>query len=545
MKIKKAFLILLAVGTLVVGVLAGFLLGTTSGLTTIISFTDGFLGNPPGFNLSLGEFSGSVWNGIRIATLSGTLPGERLQFAAEGLEVSPGLTSIFGGRLRIVSLSCKSFMIEGVPRPGWLEGIPDIPPYGCFVGAPPVVELGEAHLDVFRWFPAASGPIELQLTGLEIGNPPSGRAPHPLRFSCAALFRNRPLFTASFTGRLGIQKAEAGGSFTARLLDQPVTGEINVGRKKSGFSASGVTNPASFDLTSIFRWLSPLWIKEFPFGFDGFLDFGGSWVFDSDLGFSGNLGGEIRKTRLVAQGLFLTIFELNSKWKLFNGKLDFEDSGSTFAGFPAKLAGSLRLQDSAPPTDLVFEVASLPMREFIQNLPWLLTRNLQLAAISGTGSLSVHLSGTPPDLLATVRLPEIDIVNLGTPAKLDGTLTWRWSFPQPPSCHVSCSWVATAAVPLVYSAVQDGRSPLITTLLPPVRFQGVFTGPSLMEGAFQGSIVSAGANYSFSSPMFNGKWTGFEVTQADGEGRPIPQGTRFQAGSDAPPLGFLLLLLGK
>jgi hypothetical protein len=158
------------------------------------------------------------------------------------------------------------------------------------------------------------------------------------------------------------------------------------------------------DLAVFSRWLIPLWQDAFPFGFDGMISFGGSWYYGEKLGFLGNIEGQFSKVRLVAQGLFITIFEMNGGWKLFDGNLELSDNGSFFAGFPAHMNGKIESVFSQKRKwNIDFSADTIDMNRFYDDLPWGVKYGMGLPTMNGTASFRLKLKGLRPEISATLK----------------------------------------------------------------------------------------------------------------------------------------------
>jgi hypothetical protein len=295
-------------------------------------------------------------------------------------------------------IGVEKITLNGALMPKWINNIPAFPEVACFVALPGNIKLAELTVDQFDFQPFNNDTFRFSLSQIKLGKFDDEKKQN-LIFNYVGTVCKRKFISGNFSGNLSQRKRKLEGRIDACLAGKKLIAEIIGANKSSGFEFSGHLVEGKLDLAVISRWLIPLWQESFPFGFDGIIDLGGSWVYNSRLGFVGNLGGGFQKIRMVAQGLFVTIFELNGSWKLFDENLELSDSGSSFFGFPAVFKG--RVSSVFEPDrkfNLSFNADNINLKQLYQDLPWGVKYGMGLPEMSGNASFSLVLSGRKPTI---------------------------------------------------------------------------------------------------------------------------------------------------
>lgn len=355
----------------------------------------------PGLNIALENFSGSVSSGFKIGKISIKRLNPPMQLVASGAVVDVDFSGLLAGGKVSLSASLVDLDVVGmVACPVASATLPDFNHFGCFLALPANIEIAHFSLDHGRIKPWYDFPlsIELKNTGLK---PLADSADHFLQTDFNASFRGRPVGQGNFSGRVKQRQKKAEGKLDVCLLGQKIVTEISLAERRGVPEISGYISSATVDIAKISHWLIPLWQDKFPFGFDGMIDCTGSWLISNELGFLGNLTGRCRNLRMVAQGLFISLVELNGSWKYFDSAFNFADEGSRFFGFPASMTGKIEsVLHSNRKWELDFNCLTIDFARLADELPWGVKYGMALPPLSGGATLSVQLRGNRPEVAA-------------------------------------------------------------------------------------------------------------------------------------------------
>jgi hypothetical protein len=305
--------------------------------------------------------------------------------------------------------------------------LPNFPEVACLANLPGNLFFARMKFEEIEIKPFNEGLIRLNLADLIVEKPDQHENQ---KISCLAkgFFRDRRFLEGNFNGTLQQKSQKLNGRIEACVAGKKLISEIAAANRKGDLELSGHIIQAALDLTVISRWLISMWQDAFPFGFDGEISVSGSWIFNRKTGFLGNLSGDFKKLHMVAQGLFLTIFELNGNWKLFDGNLEFADGGSFFAGFPAVFDGRIESVFNADRRwKLSFKADHIDMGQFYSDLPWGIKYGFGLPQMTGTATFNLHIRGAYPDVAAAIKADEIEIVNQDARHRLNGAINFTFN----------------------------------------------------------------------------------------------------------------------
>lgn len=356
-------------------------------------------------------FSGSIADGISLESLRVVKrkPPFEAELASVSLKINferlftAGVLSLSGqiGQVEVDGLAAPPAIFEKIPA--W-NGL------ACFAGIPANIEVASFSVGTITLKPWTSSHALVKVDGICI-KPGGNAGEHQVDALAAASWKNRQIASATFSGLLKQKQQRLDGSVIVCFAGQRLSSEVCVMQKRRKVELSGYIASAAIDLAPLSLWLSPVWQEKFPFGFDGRLDGSGSWLFNEEVGFLGNLAGKYENLRAVALGLYFTVFEFNGSWKFFDGNLGLNDSGSFFAGFPAVLSGQVEgVAKSTRKWDLNFVCSSVDFSELAGRLPWGLKYSLKLPELIGTAAMSMTLTGSRvPDMAGKAVLAGLKI----------------------------------------------------------------------------------------------------------------------------------------
>lgn len=423
-------------------------------------------------DMQFGDVKGSLLETLHIDGIQGMVRRSRTGFAAGPARISLKLREAARRGIVIESLECPWIKVWGMPNPGWLADIPELPPLTCQADLPLPVGIDRIRLDRIDWTPAASGPIEIRVASFAIDPATSSAGLQPVSFHVDARLRGTTLFSAGFRGGLSRSRASLSGTITGKIAFVPFETELKISVRREGVFTEGTLAETRIDLAAFSRWLSPLWRENIPIFVNGQVSGGGAWIVQPRLGFVGRFQGRFERVTFMMTGLNLLLAELNSNWKIFDGKLHIENDNSLFVGFPATLKGTVGITAGRMPDwSLEARVADLPLAELVATLPWALRYGYGIPDLAGVASVAARFDGTAPGILVngTARVSR----RAGALATSSISVRYRHDVGQPDRWDLETSWTSESAIPKGFSGITVQKTRLGDTLKPPfdVRFE--------------------------------------------------------------------------
>lgn len=343
------------------------------------------------------------------------------RFSGEDLTFSFSFSSILRSEIPACRIHIASASLKFDSFPTWAESLPDYRPLVGFFKIPAFVNVNYFEIDNLKVKPG-TGRTEIFFDRFIVKDPCN---------------KNKQEITASYNVQYGLRNAGKGaikgyynrnkieGNFLSELFGQKIDSDFSIRLNRP--VVSGHLNSAVIDLTILSRWLSPLWQDVFPFGFDGNIELAGSWRYEHNIGFLSNINGNLKKVRMVAMALFISIFEINASVRLFNGDLIFEDTNSLFVDFPARLEGSIRnIFSNRRDWQLRFVSEQLDMSKLVQNLPWSVRYGMAIPELSGQTRLEVLITGLKPEVRALLNtISELLVISHRVQRNVSGSIAFR------------------------------------------------------------------------------------------------------------------------
>ncbi len=398
----------------------------------------------------------------------------------------------------VLSLSGRTGHIDVAGmNPPWLK-LFKLPAYhgpACFANLPANIEIRDFSVASIKLLPWAELPASINISSFTVV-PGQSAGENVLDLALTAEWRAMQIASGTISGTLKQRQSRFEGTANICFAGQKMITEICLQQKRKKTELSGHIASASINLSTLSLWLGPLWQNEFPFGFDGRFDCSGSWLFNPELGFLGNLAGKCERVRLVALGFYFSLVELNGNWKLFDGSFIFNDSGSFFAGFPATLEGLVE-SVMKPGRNWRFNFAC-PEIDFAQlsgELPWGLKYSLNLPELSGTAALSMSLNGKSPDILCKATTAALKIGKNGAERVVSGQATFLQHGLGTSSLALDFEAVSSSAVPPFFSRFHGrggGLSAKLDVGSGPYLFKWNMSGPPahlIFSGRFAADSV--------------------------------------------------------
>ncbi len=358
-------------------------------------------------SLDLQDLTGSIASGLRAGRFQLKQLHPPMHLTADNLAVNLDLSSFQKG-LILIGGAIGNIEAIGMGNSRLASAtIPDYHALGCFAGLPANFIVSSFSIDTLNFQPWQDFPLRLSLQDLKI-RPASETFEQTLAMNVSAEWRQRNVGSGCFTGFARPRKSRIDGRLAIGMIGQRLETEISINEKRGRAEISGYIATASMNIAAVSHWLVPMWQDIFPFGFDGSMDFAGSWLYNEKTGFLGNISGKIVNLRMVALGLFLAIVELNGNWRFFDGTFDFADSGSRVLGFPASLSGKVEaVFDAGRKWQMDLICNSVDFARLADDLPWGIKYGLALPDVSGIASMQVLLRGVRPEISADISLQRL------------------------------------------------------------------------------------------------------------------------------------------
>lgn len=494
------------------------LVGLSVGLLVFLSRSEGFAreafifavdraGIDGQLKLEYFGFSGTVVDGINLESLRVVKRKPPFEAELASISLKVNFDRLFTAGVLSLSGQIGLVNIDGLAAPPDIfEKIPAWNGLACFAGIPANIEVASFSVGTITLKPWAGSPALVKAVGISV-KPGENAGEHRVDALAEASWKNRQIASAAVSGVLKQKQQRLDGNIVICFAGQRLSSELCVTQKRRRLELSGYIASAAIDLAPLSLWLNPVWQEKFPFGFDGRLDGSGSWLFNEEMGFLGNLSGKYEKLRMVALGLYFTVFELNGSWKFFDGNLGLHDSGSFFAGFPAVLSGQVEgIAKSTRKWDLNFVCSSIDFSELADRLPWGLKYSLKLPELVGTAAMSLSLNGSlVPSVAGKATLASLEIGKGYEERLLSGRVDYQQSGLGSASIEMDFAATSENCVLPVFKRFKGKGGSLYTGFsshgLPQI-FTWKLKGPPNHDQKFSGSL-SAGDKHLAS---FDGIW---------------------------------------
>lgn len=444
--------------------------------------------------VELTGFSGSLASGFKIDTINVKKLNPPSEIVINDLMAGIDFDRLFkAGVISVVGrtgdIEIKGFAPVRLP-------IMNVPAYSgpaCFAGLPANVEIASFAIPAIKFTPWSEQPAEVHLTDIRI-TPGSLKTEQDLSFDAHASWRSRQIGAAKLVGKLKQRQRRFEGRAEVCFAGQKLSTELCLTTRRNKPDLSGYIASASIDIARLSHWLSPLWQDNFPFGFDGGFDCSGSWLYNAEMGFLGNLSGSCRQLRMVALGLYVTIFELNGSWKLYDGNLLFADSGSSFAGFPAALSGQIdAVMSPARKWNLSFNCPAIDFARLAADLPWGVKYSADLPELSGLATLSVQITGKAPGMTAKLSTDGLVAGKNSQQRVVTGNMVFLHANPGSSTVELALTATAQHSLPAFFKRFHGGGDTLFNLFSRsggPFAFSYSLKGPPLHDLAFEGVLLA-------------------------------------------------------
>ncbi len=370
--------------------------------------------------INLDQIEGSLLSGIKIYKAEIKHVKPNFEANIKNILIKPifekalinGVIDLTGN---IGSLECVGLL----KLPPVIASVPAFIGPECFVGLPKNIKIKQFDINN----------IKIQLSkDLEIFSDKillsSNEKPDNINIDTElkANWKQKPLAKFLFNGILEQRKKKISGNIRINAAKQFINSELSIFNGKKGIEYSGyIASDSVIDFKPLSTWLGYFWQIDYPYALTGKLYCQGSWLYNSEVGFLGNLNGRYEKLDISFLGLFISLLELNGEWKLFDGNLSLSDSGSKLIGFPAKLKGKIEsVASKNRKWNISFEANSLPLDKLTESFPWMVKYTNGIPDLDGVATLSIALLGNRPMVNANAELINLSQKNIVPITKTSG-----------------------------------------------------------------------------------------------------------------------------
>lgn len=310
--------------------------------------------------------------------------------------------------------------------PSSVASVPAFEGIACFAGIPNNIRIASFDINDIKIKPYSDGDLLILSDCIALkGNKDSDNI--DTNADLKVDWKGKPLAKALFKGVWTKKKNKLNGKININIAKQVLSSELSLGKGKKGLEVSGyIASDTKINLLPLSQWLGPLWQIDYPYGLSGELYCQGSWLYNSEIGFLGNLNGKYDKLDISVLGIFLSLLELNGEWNLFDGNLTFSDNGSKLFGFPASLSGNIEAVASQKRKwNLLFESNSIPLDQLTSSLPWMVRYSNGIPDLNGIATISISLLGNKPMINAKLDLKDLSQISKVEPiSKVSGKLLY-------------------------------------------------------------------------------------------------------------------------
>ena len=372
-------------------------------------------------NLSFGNVEGCLLNGIKIGYIEIKHVKPNFDAKIKNLFFKPVYDNLLKrGSVQIVG-SIEDIDCVGVVKlPPMIASVPAFIGTECFAGMPNNIRIKSFDINKIRILPCGNSDLEVISNNVALKSQKDSDN-LDVKADIKIDWKSKPFAKTFFDGVYDQKRNKLNGNIKINAAKQVILSELSVANGKKGLEVSGyVASETIIDLLPLSQWLGGFWQLEYPYALSGKLYCQGSWLYNSSIGFLGNLNGKYEKLDISVMGLFFSLLELNGEWKLFDGNLNFNDKGSCLMGFPASLNGNI--ESVATPNrkwNLTFVSNSLPLDKLTSSLPWMIKYSNGIPDLMGIATLSVNLLGNKPVTNAKVELENLAQVSNST-SKISG-----------------------------------------------------------------------------------------------------------------------------
>ena len=378
-------------------------------------------------NLKFDKIEGCLLNGIKIENIEIKHVKPNFDAKIKKLYFQPVYDKLLNkGSVQIVG-SIDSIDCIGVLKlPSLVASIPAFIGTECFAGLPNNLRIKSFDINNIKILPCGNNDLEIFSNSI-VFKAKDNTDNLDVKAEFKVDWKSKSLARSLFDGVYDQRRNKLNGNIKLNAAKQVVASELSLAKGKKGLELSGyIASDTKLDLLPLSQWLGGFWQLDYPYGISGKLYCQGSWLYNSEVGFLGNLKGKYDKLDITFLGVFISLLELNGEWKLFDGNLSFNDSGSKLIGFPASLNGNIEsVTSSKRKWNILFESNSISLGQLTSSLPWMVKYSNGIPDLDGIATISVNLLGNKPMINAKLDLENLCQVTKNQPiSKISGKLLY-------------------------------------------------------------------------------------------------------------------------
>ncbi len=303
-----------------------------------------------------------------------------------------------------------------------LASVPPFLGYECLAVTPGNFKIKNFSINKISAYPSGNNDLQILSNSLEL-KATDNKDLLDLSSNLTVNWKGKLLAKALYKGNYEPNKAKLNGNLKLDIAKQTIVSEVSLAKGKKGMEVSGyIASDTVLDFQPLSQWLGYFWQLDYPYVLSGKLFCQGSWLYNSEVGFLGNLSGKYEKLDISVLGFFVSLLELNGNWKYFDGNLNISDTGSKLFRFPVSLDGKIEAITSINRKyNLSFIANSLILNNITSSLPWMLKYSNGIPDLEGIATFTINLSGNRPMVNAKAELANLSqISNNNSDVKVNG-----------------------------------------------------------------------------------------------------------------------------
>ncbi len=360
-------------------------------------------------NIKLGNIEGCLLEGIKIDNINIKHIKPNFEAKINDVFLKPTYESSFSKGSVLINGSIGSIESYGSLKiNSSLASVPPFLGYECLAALPSNIKIKEFDIGKVKIYPYSNNEIEVFSDSVHLKK---DKATDILKVESkfSTKWKNKLLANVKFNGNYDQGKNKINGNVDIDIVKQRIISELSLSKGKTGLELSGyIASDTVIDFQPLSQWLGCFWQLEYPYSLSGKLYCQGSWLYNSEIGFLGNLKGKYEKLEISIMGLFISLLELNGEWQIFDGGLSLSDTGSKLLGFSAALNGKIEnLTKTNRKWNISFISNSLPLDKITASLPWVVKYTNGIPDLDGVATVSALLTGNRPSVNAITELDNL------------------------------------------------------------------------------------------------------------------------------------------
>ena len=404
-------------------------------------------------SVKIGNIEGCLLEGIKIDRLDLKHIKPNFEAKINDIYLKPTYESSISKGAVLINGSIGSIESSGTLKiDSCIASIPPFLGYECFAALPSNIKIKDFNINKIRVYPYINNELEIISDSVHLKKDETTDL-LKVETEFATKWKNKLLAKVKFNGNYEQGKNKLNGNVVIDVAKQSIISELSLFKGKKGLELSGyIASDTLIDFQPLSQWLGCFWQLDYPYSLSGKLYCQGSWLYNSDIGFLGNLKGKYDKLEISIMGLFISLLELNGNWQIFDGNLNISDTGSKLVNFPAALNG--KIENLTKPNrkwNITFSSNSLPLDQITSSLPWVVKYTNGIPDLDGVATISATIIGNRPSINAITEINNLAQKSNSNPvAKVNGKA--YFNLPEIGSGTINASFTAstTNGLPLLF-----------------------------------------------------------------------------------------------